>query len=661
MLPRGASSYLSLFLLLLFINVAFSTNSAAENKPEMPEFSIAEHYTKYEYRIPMRDGVHLFTSVYVPKDSSRAYPFLINRTPYSVGPYGVDQYRGRLGPAADFDKAGYIFVFQDVRGRNLSEGTFVEMRPHIDYKKSKHDVDDASDLYDTIDWLLKNVPNNNGNAGIWGISYPGFYTSASIIDSHPALKAASPEAPMTDLFMGDDSYHGGAFMLAANFDFYVWFKTHEKPQLPEKVYVPFEYGTQDGYDFYLGVGSTGNLSKYLEGKSALFDDQLRHDTYDDYWKARNLAPHMKNIHCAVLTVGGWFDAEDLQGPFSTFHAIDKNNPGIFNSLVMGPWVHGGWAGLDGNRLGRVEFAANTGEYYRNNILFPFFEQYLKGAADANLPKAYVFETGTNVWRKYSAWPPKNAEAKMLYFHANGGLSFDPPTESSSAESSSFDEYVSDPAKPVPFVNYVAQDVPQEYMVSDQRFAANRTDVLVYQTPVLQEDVTIAGPIMPRLFVSTSETDSDFDVKLIDVYPTDYPDSKLDAVPTEDNSKSKNDVGRPQFTMGGYEQLVRGEPFRGKFRHSFEKPEAFTPGKVEEINATFPDVNHTFRRGHRIMVQVQSSWFPLTDRNPQTFVNIPDAKPADFVKATERVYHTKVEASGIGVGVMESPGMAEDRK
>jgi uncharacterized protein len=644
------------FILSLFLAAV----AAAENKPDTPEFSIAEHYTKYEYRIPMRDGVHLFTSIYVPKDSSRAYPFLINRTPYSVGPYGVDQYRSRLGPAAEFDKSGYIFVFQDVRGRYMSEGTFVEMRPHIDNKKSNRDVDDASDLYDTIDWLLKNVPNNNGNAGIWGISYPGFYTSASIIDSHPALKAASPQAPMTDLFMGDDSYHGGAFMLAANFDFYVWFKAHEKPQLPEKGYVPFDYGTQNGYDFYLNVGPTGNLSKYLEGKSALFDDQLRHDTYDDYWKARNLAPHLKNIHCAVLTVGGWFDAEDLQGPFSVFHAIDKNNPGIFNELVVGPWVHGGWAGLDGNHLGRVEFAANTGEYYRSNILFPFFEQYLKGAGDAKQPKAYVFETGTNVWRKYSEWPPKGAVPKTLYFHADGGLSFDPPESSStSAETSAFDEYVSDPARPVPFVNYVAQDVPQEYMVSDQRFAASRTDVLVYQTPVLEEDVTIAGPIMPRLFVSTSGTDSDFDVKLIDVYATDYPDSKLDAAATEDNSKSKNDVGRPQFTMGGYEQLVRGEPFRGKFRHSFEKPEAFTPGKVEEINATFPDVNHTFRRGHRIMVQVQSSWFPLTDRNPQTFVNIPDAKPSDFVKATERVYHTKTEASGIGVGVMASPG--EDRK
>jgi uncharacterized protein len=667
----GSFTFVFLLLLVLPLKLAFGSDAAAQIKSDAPEFSVKEHYTKYEYRIPMRDGVRLFTAVYVPKDSSRAYPFLIVRTPYSVAPYGVDQYRKGLGPSPEFERAGYIFVFQDVRGRYMSEGNFVEMTPHIDHKQSKHDVDDASDLYDTIDWLLKNVPNNNGNAGIWGISYPGFYTSASIIDSHPALKAASPQAPMTDLFMGDDSYHGGAFMLEANFDFYSSFKPQDNPQLPLKT-VPFDYGTKDGYEFYLKVGPTGNLSKYLAGRSALWDDQLHHDTYDDYWKVRNLAPHMKNIHCAVLTVGGWFDAEDLQGPFSTFRAIDKNNPGIFNALVVGPWVHGGWARLDGEHLGRVEFAANTGDYYRSNILFPFFEQHLKGSGDAKLPKAYVFETGTNVWRKYSAWPPKNAEAKTLYFHAHGALSFDPPgngaTQADSAPNSpsglteaseftDYDEYVSDPAKPVPFVSYPATDVPQEYMVSDQRFAASRTDVLVYQTPVLQEDVTIAGPVSPRLFVSTSGTDSDFDVKLIDVYPPDYPDSKLDA--RGDESKPRTDVPPPAFTMGGYQQLVRGEPFRGKFRHSFEKPEGFTPGKVEEIGTTFPDVNHTFRRGHRIMVQVQSSWFPLTDRNPQTFVDIPDAKVSDFVKATERIYHTKVEASGIGVGVLPSPGVAEE--
>jgi putative CocE/NonD family hydrolase len=646
-----------LFLCLIVFITAAVVHVVAQNKADEPEFEVKAHYTKYEYRIAMRDGVHLFTSVYVPKDSSHAYPFLIDRTPYSVSPYGVDQLRKQLGPSPDFDKAGYIFVFQDVRGRYMSEGTFVEMRPHIDNKKSNKDVDDSSDLYDTIDWLLKNVPNNNGNAGIWGISYPGFYTSASIIDSHPALKAASPQAPMTNLFMGDDAYHGGAFMLDANFGFYAFFQPQENPQLPSKNDGSFDFGTKDDYEFYLKAGSISNLSKLLEGKSALFDDQMRHDTFDDYWKLRNLAPHMKNIHCAVLTVGGWFDAEDLQGPFSTFHAIDKYNSGIFNALVVGPWVHGGWAHYDGEHLGRVEFDANTGDYYRKNILFPFFEQYLKGSGDAKLPKAYVFETGTNVWRRYSEWPPKQVEAKTLYFHAGGGLSFDPPASDTPA----FDEYISDPAKPVPFVSYVSMGVPQEYMDSDQRFAASRTDVLVYETPVLQEDVTIAGPISPRLFVSTSGTDSDWDVKLIDVYPADFPDSKLDKSGADGKDKRHLDVPQPSFTMAGYQQLVRGEPFRGKFRHSFEKPEAFTSDKVEQVDFAMQDVNHTFRRGHRIMVQVQSSWFPLTDRNPQTFVNIPDAKPSDFVKATERVYHDKGQASGIVVGVLPSSASAEVQK
>ncbi|MGA2389819.1 MAG: CocE/NonD family hydrolase [Candidatus Sulfotelmatobacter sp.] len=646
-----------LFSLLLIGNPSIG-NLAAQSKPDAQDYDIKEHYTKYEYRIPMRDGVRLFTAVYVPKDTLHTYPFLINRTPYDVGPYGEDEYRKHLGPSPDFDKAGYIFVLQDVRGRWMSEGTFVEMRPHIDNKKSNKDVDDSSDLYDTIDWLLKNVPNNNGNAGIWGISYPGFYTSASIIDSHPALKAASPQAPMTNLFMGDDAYHGGAFMLDANFGFYTFFKPQDDPQLPPKTPVEFDFGTKDAYEFYLNVGPTSNLSKYLKGTSGLFDDQMNHDTYDDYWKVRDLAPHMKNIHCAVLTVGGWFDAEDLQGPFSTFHAIDKNNSGIFNALVVGPWVHGGWYRYDGNHLGRVQFDVNTGDYYRKNILFPFFEQYLKGNGDAKLPKAFVFETGTNVWRRYSAWPPKEAVAKTLYFRAGGGLSFDPP--SGAAVAPGYDEYVSDPAKPVPFVSYVADEVPQEYMDSDQRFAASRTDVLVYETPVLQEDVSIAGPITPHLFVSTSGTDSDWDVKLIDVYPNDYPDSRFDE-PKPDRATPRTDVGPPPFTMAGYQQLVRGEPFRGKFRHSFEKPEPFTPGKVEEVNFHMQDVNHTFRRGHRIMVQVQSSWFPLTDRNPQTFVNIPYAKPSDFVKATERVYHTKDEASGIEVGVLPNPRLVEEQK
>jgi uncharacterized protein len=643
---------------ILLVSLLLCASSVvAQAKADSPEFDVKEHYTKYEYRIPMRDGVHLFTAVYVPKDSSPAYPFLINRTPYSVAPYGVDQYRAQLGPSLDFDKSGYIFVMQDVRGRYMSEGTFIEMRPHIDNKKSNKDVDDSSDLYDTIEWLLKNVPNNNGKAGIWGISYPGFYTSASMIDSHPALRAASPQAPMTDLFKGDDAYHGGAFMLAANFGFYAVFRPQENLQLPPKTRPSFDFGTPDGYDFFLNAGTLENLSKLLGAQQSLWLDQVHHDTYDDYWKSRNLALHTKNIHCAVLTVGGWFDAEDLQGPFTLFHAIEKDDPEIFNALVVGPWVHGGWARLNGDHLGRASFAANTADYYRKNILFPFFEQHLKGNGSPNLPKAYVFETGTNVWRQYPAWPPQNTRTKTLYFHSNGVLSFEPPKD----EAAAHDEYVSDPAKPVPFVNYVAQEVPQEYMVSDQRFAATRPDVLTYQTEPLQEDVTIVGPVSPRLFVSTSGTDSDWDVKLIDVYPPDYPPSKLDEPSPEAKGKPLTDVPAPAFTMGGYEQLVRGEPFRGKFRRSFETPEPFVPGKVEEVAFAMQDVNHTFRRGHRIMVQIQSSWFPLTDRNPQTFLNIPDAKPSDFVKATQDLYRGQGRASGIETNVLVPAAAAPDKK
>ena len=619
----------------------FALNGLSQDPQER---DVRARYTKYEYRIPMRDGKHLFTSIYVPKDTSHTYPFLMTRTPYSVAPYGPDNYRRALG-TPELQDAGYIFVYQDVRGRYMSEGTFVEMHPHIDVKKSANDVDESSDSHDTIEWLLKNVPNNNGNVGIWGISYPGFYTSASIIDSHPAIKAASPEAPMTDLFMGDDSYHGGAFMLAANLGFYVYFKPQAVPTLPPKTFERFDYGTEDGYQFYLNMGPLANAeTRYFNGQNPLWDDQVKHDTYDAYWKARNLAPHLKNIHCAVLTVGGWFDAEDLAGPFKVYDAIMKQDPGIFNGLVMGPWVHGGWAHYDGNRLGNVAFGSNTGEFFRKEILLPFFEQHLKGKSDAKLPEAYVFETGTNVWKKYSSWPPKNVETRTLYFREDGGLSFDLPS-TDAKDLRGDDEYVSDPSRPVPFVGYRALDVPQEYMDSDQRFASTRPDVLVYQTPPLDHDVTISGPVSPHLFVSTTGTDSDFVVKLIDVYPEHAPETP------QSRENSGNDVGPPHVTMAGYEQLVRGEPIRGKFRKSFEKPEPFTPGKIEVVDFTMPDVNHTFLRGHRIMVQVQSTWFPLVDRNPQTFENIPDAKPGDFQKATERIYRRKGEASGITVEVL----------
>ena len=604
---------------------------------------VRSHYTKYEYRIPMRDGKRLFTAVYVPKEAAGGpYPFLMDRTPYDVAPYGEDRYPEHLGPSDEFEKAGYIFVYQDVRGRWMSEGQFLEMRPHIDEKKSPQDVDDASDTHDTIDFLLKNVPNNNGKVGIWGISYPGFYTSASIIDSHPALVAASPQAPMTDLFLGDDAYHGGAFMLGANFGFYVFFRPQSEPQEP-KTTVPFDFGTPDTYKFYLSAGNIANLDKfYLKGSNWLFNDQFKHDTYDSYWQARDLSRHMKNVRCAVLVVGGWYDAEDLSGPYRTFNAINKFNPDTPTTLVEGPWVHGGWARGDGSHLGDIQFNAKTSEYFRANIQFPFFEHYLKGKGEAQ-PKAVVFETGTNVWRRFDAWPPKAATPKMLYFRAGGKLTFDAP-----AEATGMDSYVSDPSHPVPFVGYTTDTVPQRYMVDDQRFASYRPDVLVYETDPLEEDVTIAGPISPKLKVASSGTDSDFDVKLIDVYPENYPD------PEDMPHGNKRILDAPPVHMGGYQELLRGEPFRAKFRNSWEKPEPLVPGKETDVNFTMPDLFHTFRRGHRVMVQVQSSWFPLTDRNPQTFTDIPYATPEQFQKATEQVFRQKDAASGVEVLVLPQP-------
>jgi putative CocE/NonD family hydrolase len=643
--PTMQKPRLFVFALLALLALPFSAAQAQQPTGLAPaEDYVRAHYTKYEFRIPMRDGKHLFTAVYVPKDARGGpYPFLMDRTPYSVAPYGEDQYPKHLGPSDEFEKGGYIFVYQDVRGRWMSEGDFVEMRPHIDDKKSPQDVDDASDTYDTIEFLLKHVANNNDKVGIWGISYPGFYTSASIIDSHPALAAASPQAPMTDLFLGDDSYHGGAFMLSAGFGFYApFFHPQTNPQAPGPT-TPFNFGTPDSYKFYLQAGNIANLDKlYLKGSNWLFNDQFKHDTYDDYWQSRDLSRHMKNVHCAVLVVGGWYDAEDLSGPYRTFYAIDKFNPVTPTTLVEGPWVHGGWARGDGSHLGDVQFNAKTSDYFRTNIQFPFFEHYLKGKGAAQ-PKAVVFETGTDVWRNFDTWPPKAAAPKTLYFHSGGKLSFDPP-----GEAKGVDEYVSDPNHPVPFVGYTTDTVPQRYMVDDQRFATYRPDVLAYQTDPLEEDLTIAGPISPKLKIASSGADSDFVVKLIDVYPENFPG------PDDSLTGSKRILDAPPLLMGGYQELLRGEPFRAKFRNSWEKPEPLTPGKQADIDFTMPDLFHTFRRGHRIMIQVQSSWFPLVDRNPQTFTDIPYAKPEDFQKATEQIFRQKDAASGVEVLVLPKP-------
>ena len=643
--PTMQKPRLFVFALLALLALPFSAAQAQQPTGLAPaEDYVRAHYTKYEFRIPMRDGKHLFTAVYVPKDARGGpYPFLMDRTPYSVAPYGEDQYPKHLGPSDEFEKGGYIFVYQDVRGRWMSEGDFVEMRPHIDDKKSPQDVDDASDTYDTIEFLLKHVANNNDKVVIWGISYPGFYTSASIIDSHPALAAASPQAPMTDLFLGDDSYHGGAFMLSAGFGFYApFFHPQTNPQAPGPT-TPFNFGTPDSYKFYLQAGNIANLDKlYLKGSNWLFNDQFKHDTYDDYWQSRDLSRHMKNVHCAVLVVGGWYDAEDLSGPYRTFYAIDKFNPVTPTTLVEGPWVHGGWARGDGSHLGDVQFNAKTSDYFRTNIQFPFFEHYLKGKGAAQ-PKAVVFETGTDVWRNFDTWPPKAAAPKTLYFHSGGKLSFDPP-----GEAKGVDEYVSDPNHPVPFVGYTTDTVPQRYMVDDQRFATYRPDVLAYQTDPLEEDLTIAGPISPKLKIASSGADSDFVVKLIDVYPENFPG------PDDSLTGSKRILDAPPLLMGGYQELLRGEPFRAKFRNSWEKPEPLTPGKQADIDFTMPDLFHTFRRGHRIMIQVQSSWFPLVDRNPQTFTDIPYAKPEDFQKATEQIFRQKDAASGVEVLVLPKP-------
>ncbi len=617
----------------------------AQQQPAAAENFVASHYTKYEFRIPMRDGVRLFTSVYVPKTGgftdAGPYPMLMVRTPYSVAPYGEDKVPQRLGPSDDFEKGGYIFVNQDVRGRWMSEGEFVEMRPHIDVKKSAKDVDDASDMYDTIEFLLKHVANNNGKVGIWGISYPGFFTSASIIDSHPALVAASPQAPMTDLFLGDDSYHNGAFKLSATFGFYQFFDPQKNP-LSEERNIDFDFGTPDSYAYYLKAGNLASLAKSMLVPTKLWQDQMQHDTYDAYWQARDLEHHMKNVKCAVLVVGGWFDAEDLVGPFKTFNAVRKFNPETPATLVEGPWVHGGWARSDGSHLGDVTFGAKTSEYFRSQVQFPFFEHYLKGKGAAQ-PAAVVFETGTNVWHRMEAWPPKAAVAKTLYFHADGKLSFDAPTEAESK-----DEYLSDPAHPVPFVGYTTDTVPQRFMVDDQRFASSRPDVVTYQTEPLEEDLTIAGPIAPHLKIATTATDSDFVVKLIDVYPDNYPD------PVDSTHGNKHVMEASPLHMGGYQQLLRGEPFRAKFRTSWEKPTPLEPGKLTAIDFTMPDLFHTFRRGHRIMVQVQSSWFPLVDRNPQTFTDIPSAKPEEFKRATQQIFHQKTAASSVAVLVLAQP-------
>jgi putative CocE/NonD family hydrolase len=611
-------------IFLVAILSLFASVKAGAQTPS----SVRERYTKYEYSIPMRDGVKLFTQVYVPKDTSQRYPFIFTRTPYSVSPYGVDTYRANLGPSEHFEKEGFIFVYQDARGRYMSEGEFKQVRPFQPNKQSAKDIDESTDTYDTIEWLLKNIPNNNGRVGMIGISQPGFHVAASVIDSHPALKCASPQAPTADYYMGDDVYHNGAFMLAANFGFYSGFVPRKGgPEVPKQGPV-FGPGPPDAYDYLLHIPPLAEVNqKLFNGEATYWQEIIDHPNYDSFWKPRSLWQFANNVKCAVLNVGGWFDAEDPMGPFHMYRAIEKSNPGTTNLIVMGPWSHGGWSRGDGEKLGNVSFGVKTAAVFREQIQFPFFMYYLKDKP-VDLPEAYMFLTGLNEWRRLKDWPPKDAKPLTLYLQANGRLATQITSENSQ---DAFDEYTSDPNRPVPYLGYIVGGMTSDYMTDDQRFAAQRPDVLVYQSESLNEDLTIAGGIKVNLNVSTSGTDSDYVVKLIDVYPDSYPTPPL----PEGQRPASNAV-----RMGGYQQLVRGEPFRGKFRNGFEKPEPFVPGQPAAIKYEMPDVYHTFRKGHRIMVQVQSSWFPIVDRNPQKFMEIPKAAAADFQKATERVYRSR---------------------
>jgi putative CocE/NonD family hydrolase len=638
----GCCRALVVSLTVFLIVVALPGVVEAQPDPATAEY-IRANYSKFEYWIPARDGARLYTSVYVPNDTSQTYPMLMIRTPYNCEPYGADRYADHLGPSAKMVREGYIFVCQDVRGRFMSEGEFVNMRPHRPTKSGPEDVDESTDTYDTVEWLINNVPGNNGRVGQWGNSYPGFYTAAGAIDSHPALKAVSPNAPIADWYF-DDMHHHGAFTLGLSFPF---FSSFGKPRPEPTTDWPgfFDFGTPDGYQFFLDLGPLKNVeAQIFEGDVAFWTAQTAHPNYDEFWQSRNIVPHLKNITAAVLTVGGWFDAEDLYGPLHIYPSIEKNNPDTFNVLVMGPWRHGAWLRSDGQRLGPVDFGYPTAVEFRERVMEPFFRKYLKGQGEVNVPEAWMFETGANRWREFDQWPPEELEPRKLFFREDGGLDAQP---SAGTDEESFDEFVSDPANPVPYTPAITTRWHSEYMVEDQRFAARRPDVLVFRSEPLEQDLTIAGPITARLWVSTTGGDADWVVKLIDEFPGRMPGWQQ---PTREQMFSGDYVDE-----GGTQRMVRSEILRGRFRNSYEFPEPFVPGEITLVEVPLQDVLHTFKRGHRVMIQVQSSLFPFIDRNPQSWVdNIFEADEEDFIKATHRVWFSKDHPSVIEFGILPTP-------
>ena len=606
--------------------ILFITNLNAQNSDSL---WVRENYYKVERMLPMRDGIQLFTAFYIPKDSSVKHPILFNRTPYTCSPYGTDKFNSRIYETywINYLKEGYIIAIQDVRGKFMSEGEYVDVRPFNPNKKGK-DIDEASDTYDAIEWMINNIPGNNKRVGVFGISYPGFYSTMAALSGHPALKAVSPQAPVTDWFQGDDFHHNGAFMLMDGFNFYSGFG-QPRPK-PTTAWTPgFRVPSQDNYDFYLKTGALKNFSKIMGDSIAFWKDMMNHPNYDAWWQARNARNFVTDIKPAVLVVGGLFDAEDCFGAWNLYKAIEEKSKNTDNRLVMGPWFHGGWGGRgDGSYLGHIRFGKKTSEFYQRHIEMPFFNFYLKLKGTVHdIAEATIFFSGENEWRRFNEWPSHKMENKNLFFGADGKLSFE-----NKSTNNTYSEYISDPAHPVPYTEDIGLGRTREYMTDDQRFASRRPDVLTFSTDILTEDITLGGPVVADLMTAISTTDVDFVVKLIDVFPDEY---KYD----EAEYGKGNGTAYP---MGGYQMLVRGEIMRGRYRNSFAVPEAFVPGKITEVKYTLPDVAHTFKKGHKLMIQIQSSWFPLTDRNPQKFVDIYKADDSDFQKATIKIYHdTKI--------------------
>jgi putative CocE/NonD family hydrolase len=610
---------ISFFLLTVFLSLAvFAQNS-------LDSAWIRDNYYKIERMVPMRDGVKLFTSIYIPKDTTETHPFLLTRTPYSSAPYGEKNFRAFWNSYQRlYLRENYIIVTQDVRGRFMSEGEFEDIRPFNPNKKTSQDIDEASDTYDAIDWLVKNIPFNNERVGVFGISYPGFYSSMAALSGHAALKAVSPQAPVTDWFQGDDFHHNGAFFLLDGFNFYSGFGVpRPKPVMNYKG--GYRVQTQDNYDFYLKTGALKNFATLMGDSIKFWKDLYAHPNYDDWWKARNIRNFVQDVKPAMLTVGGLFDAEDCFGAWRFYEAVEQKNPGkSFNKVVMGPWYHGQWSRPDGSSMGNVKFGSKTAEWYQNNVEVPFFNFHLKEKGSiAHLAEATVFVTGENEWKNFDQWPPADSKDETFYFQPGGGLDGVKPTVAGS-----FSEYISDPTHPVPYTEDIHDDRTREYMTDDQRFASRRSDVLVFQSPALTKDITVTGTVIADLLVSISTTDADFVVKVIDVFPDDFKYS------------------RQEYPMGGYQMLVRGEIMRGRYRNSLEKPAPFMPGKPERVKFELPDIAHTFKKGHRLMIQVQSSWFPLADRNPQQFINIYTCDDKDFKKATIKIHHDSKNASVI---------------